>query len=84
VVSSGNAPVEVLEKCGVPTLQQQRDEEIEVFKPVFINGKQVFVTHRITIPVEIWTYNFGPHELIYVLTFRDDRLVRIQTRGYGY
>jgi hypothetical protein len=83
LVSSGDTPAEVLSKCGPPTLQQQRDEEIEIFEPVFIQGKKILVAQRITIPVEVWTYNFGPHALIYVLTFRNDRVVDIRTRGYG-
>ena len=84
LVSSGDSPVEVYEKCGPPTVQQQRDEEIEIVEPIFIDGKKVLVARRITIPVEVWTYNFGPHELIYELTFRNDRVVDIRTRGYGY
>jgi hypothetical protein len=84
LVSSGDTPTEVLEKCGPPTEQRQRDEEIEVIEPHVIHGKKVLLSRRITIPVEVWTYNFGPHALIYVVTFRDDRVVRIQTRGYGY
>jgi hypothetical protein len=33
---------------------------------------------------EEWLYNFGPNSLIYVLLFREDRLVKIETRGYGF
>jgi hypothetical protein len=84
LVSWGDSPAEVLFKCGSPTLQQQRDEAIEIFEPVFIEGKKILVARRVTIPVEVWTYNFGPHELIYVLTFRDDRVVDIRTRDQGH
>jgi hypothetical protein len=84
IVSSGDSPVEVFEKCGPPTWQQYREEEIEIVEPFFVDGKKVLVARRITVPVEVWTYNFGPHELIYVLTFRKDRIVNIRTRGYGY
>jgi Protein of unknown function (DUF2845) len=84
VVSSGDSPAEVLFKCGPPTVQRQRDEEIEVFDSVFINGRRVLVTRRMIVPVEVWTYNFGPHDLLYELIFRYDRVVHIRTRGYGY
>lgn len=84
LVSSGDSPFEVVKKCGPPTVQQYRDEEIEILEPIFIDGRKVLVSRRITIPVEVWTYNFGPHELIYELIFRDDRVVKIRTRGYGY
>jgi hypothetical protein len=84
LVSSGDSPVEVLEKCGPPTEQKLREEEIEIIEPFFVDGKKILVARRIIVPVEVWTYNFGPHELIYVLTFRKDRIVNIRTRGYGY
>jgi hypothetical protein len=83
LVSWGDTPEEVLFKCGPPTVQQHRDETIEIFEPVFVEGKKILVARRLTIPVEVWTYNFGPHALIYVLTFRNDRVVDIRTRDYG-
>jgi len=33
---------------------------------------------------EIWFYNFGPHRLLRVLHFRNARLRRIDTAGYGF
>ena len=37
-----------------------------------------------TVPVEIWTYNFGPNKLLRTLRFVGDQLDDIQTNGYGY
>lgn len=37
-----------------------------------------------TVPVEIWTYNFGPNKLLRKLRFVGDELDDIQTDGYGY
>jgi len=34
--------------------------------------------------VEVWYYNFGPSRLLQVLKFRNDRLVDVQTDGYGF
>ena len=84
LVSSGDTAAEVLFKCGPPTVQQQRDEEIEVLAPVFFRSKQVLVTRRILVTVEEWIYNFGPHSLLYVLTLHNGRVTKIHTRGYGY
>lgn len=84
IVSTGDAPAEVLAKCGAPTTQQQREEVIQVYHPILIGGRETFITRLLTIPVEVWTYNFGPHELIYELIFRDNRVTDIRTRGYGY
>ena len=84
VVSSGDMAAEVLMKCGAPTAQQQREEEIEVFEQVFFRGHRSLVARRIFVTIEEWIYNFGPHNLLYVLTFRNGRLTDIRTRGYGY
>ncbi|MCJ7452454.1 MAG: DUF2845 domain-containing protein [Steroidobacteraceae bacterium] len=37
-----------------------------------------------TVPVEIWTYNFGPSKLLRKLRFVGDELDEIRTDGYGY
>lgn len=36
------------------------------------------------VPVEIWTYNLGPHKLLRTLRFVGDELDEIRTNGYGY
>ena len=33
---------------------------------------------------EVWTYNFGPNQLLRILRFREGRLVAIETDGYGF
>ena len=33
---------------------------------------------------EVWTYNFGPNQLLRLLYFRAGRLQRIETEGYGF
>jgi len=38
----------------------------------------------IEVPVEIWTYNLGPHKLLRKLRFVGDELDYISTDGYGY
>jgi hypothetical protein len=38
----------------------------------------------IELPVEVWTYNFGPNKLLRKLRFEGDELVKIDTAGYGY
>lgn len=34
--------------------------------------------------IETWYYNFGPNQLLRVLTIRDGTLTRIEADGYGY
>jgi hypothetical protein len=36
------------------------------------------------IPIEVWTYNFGPNKLLRRLRFEGDELVDIRADGYGF
>lgn len=36
------------------------------------------------LPVEVWTYNFGPNKLLRKLRFVGNELVSINTDGHGY
>ncbi len=38
----------------------------------------------VELPVEIWTYNFGPNKLLRKLRFVGDELEEVETDGYGY
>ena len=38
----------------------------------------------VEIPVEIWTYNFGPYKLMRQVRFVDGVIEEIETLGYGY
>jgi len=38
----------------------------------------------VELPVEIWTYNFGPTKLLRKMRFVGDELVEIRTDGHGY
>lgn len=36
------------------------------------------------IPVEVWTYNFGPSRLMQRIRFENGVVVRIESLGYGF
>jgi hypothetical protein len=36
------------------------------------------------VPKQVWTYNFGSSRLMYLLTFLEGALVKIDTGGYGH
>ncbi len=40
--------------------------------------------HRYVADSEVWTYDFGPHQLLRLLRFRNGRLVSVDTDGYGF
>jgi hypothetical protein len=36
------------------------------------------------IPVEVWTYNFGPDRFMQRIRFENGVIVRIESLGYGF
>jgi hypothetical protein len=83
LIHEGQTRGEVRAKCGEPA-------EIEVRsilrRPVsWIGGTPVFVgSDFVEIPVEFWTYNFGPNKLMRRLRFEGGDLVEIETLEHGY
>jgi hypothetical protein len=82
LVSVGASPWDVQALCGAPT---QLNDTVEiVLKPVYDPHGRVAGHLPIEVPKQVWTYNFGSSRLIYMLTFRDGALVKIDTGGYGH
>ena len=77
LVSEGDHSVQVQRRCGEPYW-------IEAYTEWTVLGEDGPVEQRIEHPVEAWYYNFGPERLMRRLVFRDDRLVREDTLGYGF
>lgn len=82
LVSEGQAPWEVQAICGEPT--QVQDTVDTILKPVYDPFGRVVDHLPVAVPKSVWTYNFGPSRLIYLLTFREGKLVHIETGGYGH
>jgi hypothetical protein len=82
LVSEGQAPWEVRAICGEPI---QVDDSVDiVLKPAYDLFGRVVDHLPVAVPKSVWTYNFGPSRLIYFLTFREGKLVHIETGGYGH
>lgn len=82
VVSTGASPWDVQAICGDPA---QVSETIEiVLKPVYDPRGSVAGHLPVGVPKQVWTYNFGSSRLMYLLTFLDGLLVKIDTGGYGH
>jgi len=76
IVFIGDSKVDVLAKCGEPSLKDTHVEEIR--EKVGNTERKTFVT------VEEWTYNLGPSRFVRILTFRNNKLADIRTGNYGY
>jgi hypothetical protein len=72
----GASRSEVIAKCGDPSWKDVRQEEI-------IESQDSGAARKVTETVEEWTYNLGPDRLIRIFEFRNGRLMRVRTGGYG-
>ena len=82
VVSLGATPWDVQTMCGDPA---QVNDTIElVLKPVYDPRGSVAGHLPVGVPKQVWTYNFGSSRLMYILTFLEGALVKIDTGGYGH
>jgi hypothetical protein len=87
LVSIGDTPAQVLDKCGEP-------DKIERWKE-YHNGSMTqiydYKTERYIAPQEVpnpirmerWTYNLGENQFIRYLYFQDGELIRIKTGERG-
>jgi hypothetical protein len=77
LVGTGYGIDDVYVRCGEPT-SRAASTELVTYKV----SCDVAVTRA--VPVEEWTYNFGPKQFVRFLTFREGTLVRIDEGSYGY
>ena len=82
IIALGYTKVEVVDRCGEPAAIDQRYEEEITGTFVDLVAKQS-VLRIVSVLVEEWTYNFGPHSLLYLLIFKENQLMKIDTRRYG-
>ena len=82
LVMMGASPLDVQAICGDPA---QVSDTIEiVLKPVYDPQGHVAGHLPVGVPKQVWTYNFGSSRLMYLLTFLEGVLVKIDTGGYGH
>lgn len=83
LIRDGNARAEVRAFCGEPADVQTRTI---LRRPTFTVGGRLFYSGEglIEIPVETWTYNFGPNKLMRRVKFIDGVVEDVETLGYGY
>jgi hypothetical protein len=82
IVSMGASPLDVQAICGDPA---QVNDTIEiVLKPVYDPQGRAAGHLPVGVPKQVWTYNFGSSRLMYILTFLEGTLVKIDTGGYGH
>ena len=83
LIGEGDALARVLRLCGEPVDIQR---SVELREPTYwIGGRLVRAAGGWReVPIETWTYNFGPNSFMRRLRFEDGAVVEIETLGYGY
>jgi len=83
LIHSGDTRSAVRDLCGEPADVTTRS--ILRRPTYYLHGSQYsFGDNVVEIPVEIWTYNFGPYRLMRRIRFVDGLVEEIETLGYGY
>ena len=76
LVVDGDRDDQVRERCGDPYWSEHH-ARIEIV------GRDGPLELQREVQFDVWYYNFGPHQLLRRLEFRDGRLVHEGTLGYG-
>lgn len=98
LVSRGDSQGEVLTQCGEPVFASQktiyrsgipnrRFRSLSIGNNYYadITSWELIQHNRSTVevPVDVWTYNFGPRYFMREVTFVDGKISAIRTLGYG-
>ena len=83
LMTTGDPRAKVLQFCGEPVDVQTRSI---LRRPTFDFGGRIYSYGDgfVEVPVEIWTYNFGPYKLMRQIRFVDGVVDEIESLGYGY
>jgi hypothetical protein len=83
LVSDGATRTTVRQLCGEPSDITTRS--ILRRPHYFLHGRAIYYgSGMVEVPVEIWTYNFGPYKLMRRVRFVDGLVDDIETLGYGH
>jgi len=80
LVSKGDHFIEVLNKCGEPTYREDYTELLVT------RTHHKLVTLEVVKPIVTtdWVYNFGPHQFMRLVRFKNGVVRGILTLGAGY
>jgi hypothetical protein len=82
-VSIRDTKVDVLLRCGEPTLREVIGSET---KGRWVGGERFEtggVYHEYSQKVELWIYNLGTHKFIRILTFKGGVFEKMEIGDYG-
>lgn len=77
IIDIGDSTQEIKRKCGDPVWKNQHNDQI--IQRIDFDSERL-----LTIFQEEWLYNFGPDRFMQLLSFKNNQLVDIEIRNYGY
>ncbi|MFA5073330.1 MAG: DUF2845 domain-containing protein [Nitrospirota bacterium] len=77
IISIDDRSSDIISKCGSPYFQESYQEEVS--QRIDRDTK-----YAVLITVEKWTYNFGPNQLMRIVTLKNGTVTEIQTGNYGF
>ena len=83
IISEGDSKFEVLSRCGEPDYVEQLEDQVFIGEKHFFED-QLSLSKAVSVRVYQWVYNLGRNRLMQVLTFKNEKLVKIESAGYGY
>ncbi len=79
VISVGDSRLDLLGKCGPPTLVESRPAQVTEWVGDRLQG----AWRTVTITRETWTYDLGSSRLVQYARLEGGRVVDVRTGGYG-
>jgi hypothetical protein len=79
-VKVGDTKLDVLTRCGDPALMEMRKENLALGS----SQGALVLSRQAPRDVEVWTYDFGPQQLVRFVVLADGRVIRVDTGSHGY
>lgn len=77
----GKLKLEVLVRCGEPAAVDAWEEELRTVEKL---ERQIVAVHAVTVAIELWTFDFGPNQLLRFVRLEDGKVTAVETGSYGY
>ena len=86
VITNGTTRAELVARCGPPAQIEHQSiySESATAVPPLRVLPPIGLRSATEIPVEVWTYNFGPNRLMERIRFENGVVVRMESLGYGF
>ena len=79
-IKVGDAKLDLLARCGEPALMEMRKENLALASA----RDAQLLSRDAPRDVEVWTYDFGPQQLVRFAILADGVVVAVETGGHGY